>query len=344
MCADDGTSHRGGRGQPRRAGVETVRDRRVVVRPFPAQPPAGDRGRPGRPPGHAHARAVRSSTSPPHGSLLGSHEPPLSLTAFVVASIGRAAAAHSEVHAYRDWRGRLVEHRYVDVQTLIEIPTSQGPFGLVQVVRDADIRSVADISAELRAVKADSSTTASGRLLTTLGPALGHVPGLYPLMYAGDEPIPASPPRHRHRPGHRGRHVRRRRRYAVAPPTLASLLLVVGGVSRRPRAIGDRVELRDVLDLTLTIDHNVVDGSRRPQRRRRQPGHPIRHRPAPDPAHRRCARPTNPTHPILHTGPLTAQTNRSRDPQWMTTPASPETPAGPGPDGVGIVDSQATGP
>jgi len=28
----------------------------------------------------------------------------------------------------------------------------------------------------------------------------------------------------------------------------------------------------------------------------------------------------------------------------MTTPASPETPAGPGPDGVGIVDSQATGP
>jgi pyruvate/2-oxoglutarate dehydrogenase complex dihydrolipoamide acyltransferase (E2) component len=101
-------------------------------------------------------------------SLFGSHEPPLSLTAFVVASIGRAAAAHSEVHAYRDWRGRLVEHRYVDVQTLIEIPTSQGPFGLVQVVRDADIRSVADISAEVRAVKADSSTTASGRLLTTL--------------------------------------------------------------------------------------------------------------------------------------------------------------------------------
>ena len=50
--------------------------------------------------------------------------------------------------------------------------------------------------------------------------------------------------------------------FAIAPPTLASLLLVVGGVSRRPRAIGDRIELRDVLDLTLTIDHNVVDGSR----------------------------------------------------------------------------------
>ena len=67
--------------------------------------------------------------------LLALHEPPLSLTAFVVASVARAAAAHSEVHAYRDWRGRLVEHSHVDVQTLIEVPTKEGSFGLVHVVR-----------------------------------------------------------------------------------------------------------------------------------------------------------------------------------------------------------------
>ena len=76
----------------------------------------------------------------------------MSLTAFVVASLGRAAAAHPQAHAYRDWRGRLVEHRHVDVQTLIEVVTGQGPFGLVHVVRDADVRSVAEISAELRAL------------------------------------------------------------------------------------------------------------------------------------------------------------------------------------------------
>jgi pyruvate/2-oxoglutarate dehydrogenase complex dihydrolipoamide acyltransferase (E2) component len=193
--------------------------------------------------------------------LLSEHEPPLSLTAFIVASIGRAAAAHPQVHAYRDWRGRLVEHSYVDVQTVIEVPTVQGPFGLVHVVRDADIRSVADISAELRAVKEHSDTTTSGRLLTTLGPTLGRVPGLYPLMFAG-----MSRSRRVHRAtgtvqvtavgmfaGGGG--------FAIAPPTLASLLLVVGGMSRRPRVIDDRVEVRDVLDLTMTIDHNVVDGS-----------------------------------------------------------------------------------
>ena len=261
MCADDGTSHRGGRGQPRRAGVETVRDRRVVVRPF------------------LHSRrlvtaAVRAGhrVMPMQGlfivdittarSLFGSHGPPLSLAAFVVASIGRAAAAHSEVHAYRDWRGRLVEHRYVDVQTLIEIPTSQGPFGLVQVVRDADIRSVADISAEIRAVKADSSTTASGRLLTTLGPALGHVPGLYPLMYAGMSRSRRVPPRHRHRPGHRGRHVRQRRRVRRCPTRAG--FPPPGRRRSQPAATRHRGPGR-------TSRRPRFDTHHRPQRRRRQP-------------------------------------------------------------------------
>ena len=40
--------------------------------------------------------------------LLAAHEPPSSLTAFVVASVARAAAAHPDVHAYRNWRGQLV--------------------------------------------------------------------------------------------------------------------------------------------------------------------------------------------------------------------------------------------
>ena len=41
-----------------------------------------------------------------------------------------------------------------------------------------------------------------------------------------------------------------------------SLQVVVGGMSPRPRVVDDgEVEVRDVLDLTVTIDHNVVDGA-----------------------------------------------------------------------------------
>ena len=193
--------------------------------------------------------------------LLDRHQPPLSMTAFVIAAAGRAVAAHPEVHSYRDWRGRLVRHRHVDVQTLIEVPTEQGPFGLVHVVRDADIRGVADISTELRGVKADLTSTGTGRALQRLAPLAGHIPGLFPVMYAVMR-----------------RSVRAHRLtgtvqltavgmfaagggFAIAPPTLASLLVVVGGWSRRPRVVGSEIAVRDVLDLTVSIDHNVVDGA-----------------------------------------------------------------------------------
>lgn len=236
------------------------RERGVSVRPFPSSR-------------RLVTAAVRSGRRimPMHGlfdvdvtavrRMLAETDPPLSLTAFVVASVGRAAAMHPQVHAYRDWRGRLVEHRHVDVQTLIEVPTSQGPFGLVHVVRDADIRRVTEISAELRAVKTDAASTTSGRLLSSLAPAAGHVPGLYRAMYAAMS---------------RSRRVRMATGtvqvtavgmfaagggYAIAPPTLASLVVVVGGLSKRPRVVADRVEIRDMLDVTVTIDHNVVDGA-----------------------------------------------------------------------------------
>jgi pyruvate/2-oxoglutarate dehydrogenase complex dihydrolipoamide acyltransferase (E2) component len=192
---------------------------------------------------------------------LAETDPPLSLTAFLVATLGRAAALHPQVHAYRDWRGRLVQHHRVHVQTLIEVPTAQGPFGLVHVVRDADVRSVADISAELRAVQADPASTASGRLLDTVAPLAGRVPGLYRALFAVLS---------RSRRAHRASGTVQVSAvgmfadgggFAIAPPSLASLSVVVGGLSRRLRDVGGHVEVRDVLDLTVTIDHTVVDGA-----------------------------------------------------------------------------------
>jgi pyruvate/2-oxoglutarate dehydrogenase complex dihydrolipoamide acyltransferase (E2) component len=240
--------------------LRSTRPRGLTVRPFP-------------PARRLVTAAMRSGRHivPMHGlfevditlarQLLAAGNPPLSLTAFIVASLARAVAAHPQVHAYRDWRGRLIEHCQVDVATLIEIDTSDGPFGLVHVVRDADIRSVAEISAELRAVKSDAPTATPGRLLTRVAPILGRVPGLYRAMYWI---------------------MRRSRRahlatgtvqvsaigmfadgggFAIAPPTVASLLIVVGGLSQRPCVVGGRVEIRDVLEVTVTIDHNVVDGA-----------------------------------------------------------------------------------
>jgi pyruvate/2-oxoglutarate dehydrogenase complex dihydrolipoamide acyltransferase (E2) component len=44
-------------------------------------------------------------------------------------------------------------------------------------------------------------------------------------------------------------------------PAGQSLLLVVGGIARKPAVTGERVEPRDILSLTVAFDHDVVDGA-----------------------------------------------------------------------------------
>ena len=193
--------------------------------------------------------------------VLAEHDPPWSLTAFVVASVARAAAAHPAVHAYRNWRGQLVTHRHVDVGTMVEITTPQGPFAMPHILRDADIRAVPELTAELRSVKHDPSVSGSGRWLERAGPAATRIPGVIPAMYAV-----------------MARSVAARQRigtvavtavgmfaggggFGITPLSLYSLEIIVGGMSQRPRVVDGQVAVRDVLDLTVAIDHNVVDGA-----------------------------------------------------------------------------------
>ena len=193
--------------------------------------------------------------------LLVSHDPPWSLTAFVVASVARAAAAHPEAHAYRNWRGQLVSHHHVDVATMVEISTPQGLFAIPHVLRDADIRGIPELTAELLRVKREPSASSSGRWLERAAPAATRIPGAVPALYAV-----------------MARSVTARQSigtvavtavgmfaggggFGITPLTVMSLEVIVGGMSQRPRVVDGQVATRDVLDLTLAIDHNVVDGA-----------------------------------------------------------------------------------
>jgi pyruvate/2-oxoglutarate dehydrogenase complex dihydrolipoamide acyltransferase (E2) component len=44
-------------------------------------------------------------------------------------------------------------------------------------------------------------------------------------------------------------------------PAGQSLLLIVGRIARKPVVIDERVEPRDLLSLTVALDHDVVDGA-----------------------------------------------------------------------------------
>lgn len=237
-----------------------MRPRRITTRPFPLRRILVVR-----------ALRVGRRQAPVHGLLsldvtrarrrLRESDPPLSFTAFIVACVARAAAAHPEVHAYRNWRGRLVTHEYVDVATLFEVETPDGVFPMAHLVRDADVRPVAEISAEIRGVESDPTRSRSGRLLRRLAPIAARVPGLFTAFYLASR-----------------RSVRMRRTtgtvavtsvgmfgggggFGISFPTILTLTVLVGGLSEQPRVVDGQIVVRDVLDLTITVDHEVVDGA-----------------------------------------------------------------------------------
>jgi pyruvate/2-oxoglutarate dehydrogenase complex dihydrolipoamide acyltransferase (E2) component len=49
--------------------------------------------------------------------------------------------------------------------------------------------------------------------------------------------------------------------FGIGFPTVLTLSVLVGGLSERPRVVDGKVQIRQVLDLTITVDHNVVDGA-----------------------------------------------------------------------------------
>jgi pyruvate/2-oxoglutarate dehydrogenase complex dihydrolipoamide acyltransferase (E2) component len=188
-------------------------------------------------------------------------EPRPSLTAYVTACVARAAAEHPDVHTYRDLRNRLWTPGHCDVNVSVEVELEGRPFPMNHVLRRAEERTPADLTAELRAVKEDPSAS----------PTMA--------VAAGARRFLGLPSWLRHRLlGLLIRFPRLQRRMAGtvgvtsvgmfgAGPAFGiafqvhTLDVVVGGLDVQPRYVDGEVEPREMLHVTLLFDHDVVDGA-----------------------------------------------------------------------------------
>jgi pyruvate/2-oxoglutarate dehydrogenase complex dihydrolipoamide acyltransferase (E2) component len=183
----------------------------------------------------------------------------LSFTAFIVASLARAIDADKRLHAYRDWRGRLVLFDDVDVVTLVESKVDE--VAIPHVIRAANRRTVREIHDEIRRVQlAPASSAQRSGVLMRLSPL---VPGVLRRLFfralrkdphwlkrtAGTTLVTAV--------GMFGIGAG----WAVGIVPLHTLCLTVGGVTRKPGLVDGRIEPREYLALTASIDHDIVDGA-----------------------------------------------------------------------------------
>lgn len=178
------------------------------------------------------------------------------VTAFVVATLGRAVRAHPRLNVRRSGR-RLVVFDAVDVGLTVERELEGGTVPAPYVVTNADHKSVADIAAELRAARqapvAGVTDLVGGSALLALPSALrrglARAAGRIPRASAHFGPAVGVTSLGMFGSGW------------GLPLTPLTLTVTIGGVAERLALADGVVTAREVLPLTLSLDHAVVDGA-----------------------------------------------------------------------------------
>lgn len=186
--------------------------------------------------------------------------PPLSFTGFVVACTATAVDANRMLHAHRWGRRKLVLFDDVDVNLQLEQTQADGT-RIVQsrIVRAANRKTVDEISTEIRQAKAVTDADRR-RLRGTLW--FVRIPAVvrrqlwrvvmarpwWTKRFGGTIAVSAV--------GMFGNDLG----WGI-PITPAPLMVTVGGIGLRPVVVDGRLEQREHLSLTISVDHDIIDGA-----------------------------------------------------------------------------------
>ncbi len=182
----------------------------------------------------------------------------LSFSAFFLACLGKAIDADRQMHAYRDWRNRLVVFDDVDVNMLFEVDVAGQRLIRPHILRGVNHRSARQIHEEIRAFQAGHETAPEAKFIDWFVrlPAFVRRSFLWALF---KDPF------------------RIKRIYGTVlvtsvgmfgvgsgwgiPVPNHTLQLTLGGIAEKPGVVEGRIEARKFLSVTVSFDHDIVDGA-----------------------------------------------------------------------------------
>lgn len=185
----------------------------------------------------------------------------LSFTAFIISCVGRAVDENKAVHAIRNWRSELVLFDKVDLATVVEATQGDQKFPISHIIRSVNSKTFKVIHEEIRAIQTTASERARGprnksKRLFWLVPAF-----VRRLFYR----IVSRSPRWLKK------NVGTVALTAVGmfgkgggwaiPIAITPLFITLGGITQKPMMSQGRIEIREFLNLTVTFDHDVIDGA-----------------------------------------------------------------------------------
>src|SRR5690348_5870932 len=183
----------------------------------------------------------------------------LSFTAFLAACLAKAVDEHKAVQAFRKGGKRLILFDDVDISTRVEHEVAGQKYVVPYIIRAANRKSVRELHHEIRAAQAADvrhaltrlpllpvalyrpfawTAVALGRMSPHLWKTLMGTVGLTAVGMFGTGAgwgIPASSP--------------------------TTLMLTVGGIGEKQAMVDGRPVIREYLSLTISVDHDLVDGA-----------------------------------------------------------------------------------
>ncbi|HEX8729739.1 MAG TPA: 2-oxo acid dehydrogenase subunit E2 [Ktedonobacterales bacterium] len=183
----------------------------------------------------------------------------LSFTAFLITCLAKVVDEDKTTQAMRKGRKRLVVFDDVDVWTPIELDGGGQKLLLAHIFRAANLKSFRAIHDEMRAAQAaDVARVAKEHRML---PAALFGPYLWLWRWIGT----TFPQLQKKTVGTVGLTAIGMfgdgAGWGVPPPIPMALMLTVGGIGRKREIVGSQDVVREYLSLTISVDHDVVDGA-----------------------------------------------------------------------------------
>ncbi len=182
----------------------------------------------------------------------------LSFSAFFLACLGKAIDADKQVHAYRNWRNQLYIFDEVDVNMLFEVEVDGEKTIRPHILRGVNKMDVQAIQTEMDAFQKQHQSSEESQFINWFVSMPQFIRRLF-LRFLFKSPQAL------------------KKYYGTVlvtsvgmfgsgtgwgiPVPNHSLQITLGGMGDKPGVVNRRIEVRKYLSVTISFDHDVVDGA-----------------------------------------------------------------------------------
>ena len=182
----------------------------------------------------------------------------LSFSAFFLACLGKAIDSNKHMHAYRNWRNQLFLFDEVDVNTLFEVEVDGKKTIRPHILRGVNKKSFQELHQEIRAFQQEHKSSQESKFIEWFVRLPGFIRRLF-LWALFKDPQ------------------RIKEYYGTVlvssvgmfgagggwgiPVPNHTLQLTLGGIARKPAIVEERIEAREYLSVTVSFDHDIIDGA-----------------------------------------------------------------------------------